>query len=283
MQFHRSTGVQRSFSGDGVPVLAQAFARGSAVIHRPPLEREDVCDVHGGFVAKCHLGDVWTSCPMCASEARAQESAQDARKEKELRDAEWQQRLGRAGIPERFMVSSFGNYVVEHELQQQALDAAMAYANEWAQVRAVGRGAIFLGNVGTGKTHLAVSIGKHVMRKHGASVLFVSVQRAIRSIKDTWARGSSVTEAQAVALLTFPDLLILDEVGVQHGSEYERQVLFDVLNERYETRKPTIFLSNKTLDEFKVVMGERVMDRLREDGAPVVPFCWASARGRVLR
>ena len=44
-----------------------------------------------------------------------------ARKEKELRDAEWQQRLGRAGIPERFMVSSFGSYVVEHELQQQAL------------------------------------------------------------------------------------------------------------------------------------------------------------------
>ena len=65
--------------------------------------------------------------------------------------------------------------------------------------------------------------------------------------------------------------------------EYERQVLFDVLNERYETRKPTLFLSNKTLDEFKVVMGERVMDRLREDGAPVVPFCWPSARGRVLR
>ena len=167
--------------------------------------------------------------------------------------------------------------------QLRGKGAAMAYANDWMGVRAVGRGAIFLGNVGTGKTHLAVSIGKHVMRKHGASVLFVSVQRAIRSIKDTWARGSSVTEAQAVALLTFPDLLILDEVGVQHGSEYERQVLFDVLNERYETRKPTIFLSNKTLDEFKVVMGERVMDRLREDGAPVVPFCWPSARGRALR
>ena len=142
---------------------------------------------------------------------------------------------------------------------------------------------VLIGGPGTGKTHLAVSIGKRVMRKHGASVLFVSVQRAIRSIKDTWARGSSVTEAQAVALLTFPDLLILDEVGVQHGSEYERQVLFDVLNERYETRKPTLFLSNKTLDEFKVVMGERVMDRLREDGAPVVPFCWPSARGRALR
>ena len=263
--------------------VQQAFNKGLPAVHRPPLEREDVCEVHGAFTAYCHLGNVWTGCRQCAAAAEARRVDLEARKEKELRDAEWQQRLGRAGIPERFMVSSFGSYVVEHELQQQALDAAMAYANEWAQVRAVGRGAIFLGNVGTGKTHLAVSIGKQVMRKHGASVLFVSVQRAIRSIKDTWARGSSVTEAQAVALLTFPDLLILDEVGVQHGSEYERQVLFDVLNERYETRKPTLFLSNKTLDEFKAVMGERVMDRLREDGAPVVPFCWPSARGRALR
>ena len=263
--------------------VQQAFNKGLPAVHRPPLERSDVCEVHGAYTAFCHLGNVWTGCRQCAAAAEVRRAEQDARKEKELRDAEWQQRLGRAGIPERFMHCSFGSYQVEHELQQQALDAAMAWANDWQQVRAVGRGAIFLGNVGTGKTHLAVSIGKHVMRKHGASVLFVSVQRAIRSIKDTWARGSSVTEAQAVALLTFPDLLILDEVGVQHGSEYERQVLFDVLNERYETRKPTLFLSNKTLDEFKVVMGERVMDRLREDGAPVVPFCWPSARGRALR
>lgn len=283
MQFHGSTGVQRAFSGDGVPVLAQAFARGSAVIHRPALEREDACAVHGAYTAFCHLGNVWTGCRQCAAAAEARRDELEARKQKELRDAEWQQRLGRAGIPERFMVCGFGNYVVEHEQQQQALDAAMGYANDWVRVRAQGRGAIFLGNVGTGKTHLAVAIGKQVMRKHGASVLFISVQRAVRSIKDTWARGSAVSETQAVAVLTFPDLLILDEVGVQHGSDYERQVMFDVLNERYETRKPTLFLSNKTIDEVRAVLGERVMDRLREDGATVVPFGWASSRGSVTR
>lgn len=283
MQFHRSTGVQRAFSGGGVPVLEKELARGWPATHRPPLERDDVCEAHGAYVALCHLGNTWTSCPMCASEGCARAAAKDARKEKEQRDAEWQQRLGRAGIPERFMACSFGGYVVEHEQQQQALDAAVAYADDWARVRAVGRGSIFLGNVGTGKTHLAVAIGKQVMHKHGASVLFISVQRAIRSIKDTWARGSAVSESQAVAVLTFPDLLILDEVGVQHGSDYERQVMFDVLNERYETRKPTLFLSNKTIDEVRAVLGERVMDRLREDGATVVPFGWASSRGSVTR
>lgn len=259
--------------------IEQAFAKGLPVIRRPPLERAAVCDVHAGFVARCHLGNVWTGCPACARAAEERRDADEARRLKDLADAEWAQRLGRAGIPERFLGCSFGNYAANHPMQIQALEFAKSYARDYEQVRASGRGAIFVGNVGTGKTHLAVAIGVHAMRKHGASVLFMPVQRAIRSIKETWARGSTTTEAQAVAVLTYPDLLILDEVGVQFGSEFERQVMFDVLNERYERRKPTLFLSNKTQAELSEVLGERVMDRLREDGAGVVPFDWPSHRG----
>lgn len=259
-----------------------AFAKGLPVIHRPPLEREGLCAEHGGFVSLCHLGSVWTGCPMCARAAEERRDALEAKRQKDLADAEWAQRLGRAGIPERFMRCSFDGYVASTPMQVQALEFAKGYARDFERVRASGRGAIFLGNVGTGKTHLAVAIGMHAMRRHGASVLFMSVQRAVRSIKDTWARGSAITETQAVAVLTYPDLLILDEVGVQFGSDYERQVLFDVLNERYERRKPTLFLSNKTQDEVGAALGERVMDRLREDGAAVVPFSWPSHRGRAV-
>ena len=80
------------------------------------------------------------------------------------------------------------------------------------------------------------------------------------------------------ALMSEPDLLILDEVGVQFGSDFERNTLFDVLNERYELRKPTIFLSNLGREDLAEFLGERVMDRLREDGATVVPFDWPSYR-----
>lgn len=56
-------------------------------------------------------------------------------------------------------------------------------------------------------------------------------------------------------------------------------LLFDVLNERYERRKPTLMLSNLTAQEVAAYLGERVMDRLREDGGRVIVFDWESHRG----
>jgi DNA replication protein DnaC len=80
--------------------------------------------------------------------------------------------------------------------------------------------------------------------------------------------------------MTDMDLLILDEIGVQFGSETERNLLFDVLNERYEDCKPTLLLSNLPKQDVAKYLGERVMDRLREDGGRVVVFDWESHRGR---
>lgn len=81
--------------------------------------------------------------------------------------------------------------------------------------------------------------------------------RAIRRVKDTWSRDSRESETDAIAALVFPDLLILDEVGVQFGSDTEKLILFDVLNERYEKRRPTLMLSNLGLDDVRAFLGER--------------------------
>lgn len=120
------------------------------------------------------------------------------------------------------------------------------------------------------------------MRRDSRPVLFTTVMRAVRSVKDTWDRGAEKSEAQAVAALVFPDLLILDEVGVQFGSETEKLILFDVLNERCEKRRPTLLLSNFGVDEVQAYLGERIFDRLREDGGEAVAFDWESYRGKVL-
>ena len=132
---------------------------------------------------------------------------------------------------------------------------------------------------GTGKTHLAVGIALELMRQ-GRAAMFCTVMRAVRTVKETWRRDSEQSEAEAIRALVFPDLLILDEVGVQFGSEAEKLILFDVLNERYERCKATILLSNLTATEVKDYLGERVMDRMREDGGKVVVFDWESYRGR---
>ena len=75
-----------------------------------------------------------------------------------------------------------------------------------------------------------------------------------------------------------PDLLILDEVGVQYGSESERIELFKVVNGRYDELKPMIMLSNLAITRLLEYLGERIYDRLLDAGGRVVTFDWKSWR-----
>ena len=109
------------------------------------------------------------------------------------------------------------------------------------------------------------------------SALFVTVQRLIRRVKDSW-HTKEETESEVIDAYASPDLLILDEVGVQFGSEFEKQVLFDVLNERYEKLKPSILLSNIPSEQLSDYLGERVTDRLRENKGRMIGFNWDSYR-----
>lgn len=260
----------------GIRSLSSAIQSG---VHRPPLVKQAKCDRHGPFQSLCHLGDIWLGCPACGAAEREAERLRDEQQRRAMRVQEWVGRIGRAGIPERFRDRTLESYMVNHEGQQMALDFAKAYADDFAQVRKTGRSAIFMGNFGTGKTHLAVGIGLQVMREHKASVLFATAGRMVRMVKDSWTRNSGVTESDVVAQMVFPDLLIVDEVGVQQGTEFERNVMFDVLNDRYEQRKPSLLLTNHTVEDLSSkYLGERVVDRLREDGGGVLKFSWDSGR-----
>jgi DNA replication protein DnaC len=187
--------------------------------------------------------------------------------------------LAAAGIPERFRDRTLESYGANCEGTGTAKRFAVDFVERFDESR--GRGAMLLGNVGTGKTHLACAICRQLLvDKPTRKIMYASVQRAVRRIKETWGKGSGESEAQAIEALARPDLLILDEVGVQFGSETERSLLFDVLNERYERRRATIFISNHNRDEVAAFLGARVIDRMREDDGALIVFDWESHRGR---
>lgn len=243
--------------------------------------KPDVCDVHGAFESRNLLGKIWSRCPKCEEQSRAEDAAKKVEQDRLERRERWERKVDGAGIPIRFRNRSLENFVADSDGKRRALDFSTSYAATFSdKANQSGRSALFIGKPGTGKTHLAVSIGIHAM-SNGHSVMFCTVMRAIRRVKDTWCRESTESESEAVAALVFPDLLILDEVGVQFGSETEKNILFDVLNDRYEQRKPCLLLSNLPLKDVRAFLGERVFDRLREDGGEVIPFDWESHRGKV--
>lgn len=240
--------------------------------------KQETCVTHGPYESRNVIGKIWSRCPQCATEEVERMRVEVECRAREEKRRAWERKIGMAGIPDRFRTRTLESYIAKNDGQRRVLAFAKDYADNFAAALETGRSALFIGTPGTGKTHLAVGIALQIMQQR-RTVLFTSVLRAIRRIKETWSKGSKETETQAIAALVFPDLLILDEVGIQFGSEAEKLLLFDVLNERYEKRRPTILLSNLTKDEVVAYLGERIIDRIREDGGSMQVFNWESARG----
>ena len=246
------------------------------------MDDHRICPTHGVYQSS-YLGNiglgrpVWTSCGKCEEDRLAADAERRKLAEADLAAAAWVEKQQRAGIPERFRDRTLDSYAAATDGQKAALRWATEYAHQFDEVLSSGRSMLFLGRPGTGKTHLGCAIGNYLLRK-GATVYYSTVQRAMRRIKDTWNRDSAELEGDAIRAMTGPDLLILDEIGVQFGSDTEKNLTFDLLNERYERLKPTLLLSNLAKEDVARFLGERVMDRLREDGGRVITFDWESHR-----
>lgn len=235
---------------------------------------------HGEFVSRNVFGSVWSKCPKCSEIERIAKQADEEAKEVAEKARCWRNALGEAGIPERFHNRTLENYTASNSGQRKALEFSTNYAESFGSEASMGRSAIFCGKPGTGKNHLATAIGMNLMMR-GKCVGFTTVQRMVRRVKDSWRSDSKESESDIISILTWPDLLILDEIGVQFGTDFEKNLMFDILNTRYEKRKSTLLLSNLSVNEVKVFLGERVYDRLREDGGVCIPFDWNSFRASV--
>ncbi len=82
-----------------------------------------------------------------------------------------------------------------------------------------------------------------------------------------------------VAGVELLDVVDVDGVGRQFGTDAEKLMLFEVINSRYEALKATIVISNLSGDALMDYLGEAAMDRLREGGRSVL-FDWTSYRRR---
>ena len=182
----------------------------------------------------------------------------------------------RAAIPPRYRTRSLKTYAVENPRQKVAFEIAQTYATNISRNVREGANLVFIGNVGTGKTHLACGIARAALDA-GHSALYLRVADLIGMVREAWRPDSKKSERKVYREICDVDLLVIDEVGVQAGSENEQQILFNVINSRNEQMRPMILISNLTVDGIKKLLGERSHDRIAENGRAVI-FDWDSYR-----
>lgn len=179
------------------------------------------------------------------------------------------------GIPKRYEGATLEQYIADFPPQQEALAECQVFVETWKSHG----GLLMLGSVGTGKTMLACAMLNEISHYGDYILRYYTLLQAMRLIKSSWGDGAELNESQALNKLVRPDVLVLDEVGIQFGTETERLLTTEIINERYNKMRPTVLISNLTLKEFTAALGDRVIDRFRE-GGHVLVFDWASYRGR---
>lgn len=257
-----------------LPNSMMAKPLSAAAIHSEKVDSH--CDVHGAFQAvqiQYPGGRTFTMpCDICHA-SRIQPVQQEAAKKAEVTLVN---KLAWSGIPQRFINCSFDNYQVTDALRV-VFESCKAYAENFALNRRLGTCAILCGDVGTGKTHLATAITRQVIASN-MTAKYETIASALRKVRETYRKDSKITEQQIIDSMAKPDLLVLDEVGVQSGSDAELNTLFDIINSRYQQEKPTLVLSNLDGAEIKQSIGYRSYDRLRENGGKYFVFKGESYR-----
>lgn len=243
-------------------------------------KRAAVCPAHGPFESigtNLRGREVWSTCAAChADEVQAEQDAL-AQRRAEIVAKEREEAIGAACIPLRFRGLSFATYNAETPEQRATLARVRDYAENFAERCKQGRGLVLAGKPGTGKTHLAASLALSLVDS-GAWVQYVTCMGLIRMVRETWGKDAERTERQVVKLLGQQiDLLLIDEVGVQYGTESEQHILFEILDKRYAEMRSTVLITNQDKASFSALIGERVADRLRQTH-DWLAFDWPSYR-----
>lgn len=118
---------------------------------------------------------------------------------------------------------------------------------------------LFVGNIGTGKTHLAAAIAHEALRQ-GNQVLFTIVPDLLDHLRGTFAPSSTVEYDEQFERVRSAGLLILDDLGTENATPWAREKLFQIINYRYNYRQPTVITTNRRLAELEERMRSRICD-----------------------
>jgi DNA replication protein DnaC len=172
-------------------------------------------------------------------------------------------------IPRRFREVSFDREPLPDLARRNpvVVRAVRDYVSDVGHRLAEGQGMWFSGDVGTGKTTLAMLISKAAMEA-GHTVAIYSLPRLLAQLRETYDEDATWSLNGLIDRLCSVELLHVDDVGAEQTSPWVLEQLYTIVNTRYEDSRAMLLTTNlvtRDSDEaLRAQIGERTVSRLYE-------------------
>jgi DNA replication protein DnaC len=181
-------------------------------------------------------------------------------------------RYARCGIPPKYEKATLDQYQTGLSSKNGSLweahNIATQFSKNYPAMMAPGRGIMFVGPPGVGKTHLAVGILKVLTLEASCEGLFVYYQQLLKDIQNSWNPQTATTELQVLEPVFNVEVLVLDDLGSVKPTDWVWDTVAMVLNTRYNQKRTTIITTN--FDNLPAggagaafTLGDRIGDRMR--------------------
>jgi DNA replication protein DnaC len=183
-------------------------------------------------------------------------------------------------IPARYRGVSFDRPPVPH-IDPMIVRVVRSFTEDIDSNLDSGRGLWIMGDVGTGKTTLAMLVSKAALEA-GRSVAIYSLPKLLARIRRTYdAETAEQSYLDLFERLAGVDLLHIDDLGAEKSSDWVLEQLYALINERYERGRSIVVTTNLDQAALEEQIGPRTVSRLVEICGDPLPLQGEDLRYRV--
>jgi DNA replication protein DnaC len=147
-----------------------------------------------------------------------------------------------ANVPPHYLNAGFDNFLAYNDRLQNAQVISRRYADEYPALKGP-RGLLYVGDTGSGKTHLAVAVMNRLI-ENGHECVFFDYQSLLEKIRSGYdpASGSSSREAYRTVLEC--EVLVLDDMGAHRVTDWVEDTITSIITQRCNENRALIATTN---------------------------------------
>lgn len=200
----------------------------------------------------------------CVCDCTLKKIEEAKKQEEEQKKKDYIAHMRRTG----FSDNDFKNWTFENDdmSKPEITSVAKKYVENFNTFKNNGKGLLFYGTVGTGKTYAAAEIANALIDM-GKPVLMTNFTRIINKLQSSFEGRQEYIDG-----LNEFDLLILDDLAAERQTEYVLENVFNVIDARYRAKKPLIITTNLSIEQLKNpenIATARIYDRILERCFPI--------------